>query len=227
MLRKKSQQHRRNAFAELRTVAGISERLCCWPFFCFVMRSLPRFPAVIICRAMRSPRRWYRCSSLSTTAQCRDVCLRLPRKNYRCSVPYSSVFFSRDDLMSSTTLPSDMTAFALLAIRMTFALLDNAPHTRTSPLPAQYTMTMLEDTVPVVRATAVRSLRALLGMVTSFPPSDSSIFLLYIFPALQVGKGKGFGFVSRSGNMHELCIDVFFVFLWGSSLRMERSVLWV
>ncbi|CAM9976609.1 unnamed protein product, partial [Hapterophycus canaliculatus] len=50
---------------------------------------------------------------------------------------------------------------------------------------AQYTMTMLEDAVPVVRATAVRSLRALLGMVTSFPPSDSSIFLLYIFPALQ------------------------------------------
>lgn len=38
----------------------------------------------------------------------------------------------------------------------------------------------------VVRATAVRSLRALLGMVTSFPPSDSNIFLLYIFPALQV-----------------------------------------
>lgn len=50
----------------------------------------------------------------------------------------------------------------------------------------QYTMTMLEDPVPVVRATAVRSLRALLGMVTSFPPSDSNIFLLYIFPALQV-----------------------------------------
>eukprot|EP00903_Cladosiphon_okamuranus_P008555 g8210.t1 len=48
-----------------------------------------------------------------------------------------------------------------------------------------YTMTMLEDSVPVVRATAVRSLRALLGMVTSFPPSDSNIFLLYIFPALQ------------------------------------------
>lgn len=47
-------------------------------------------------------------------------------------------------------------------------------------------MTMLEDPVPVVRATAVRSLRALLGMVTSFPPSDSNIFLLYIFPALQV-----------------------------------------
>ncbi|CAM9232680.1 unnamed protein product [Pylaiella littoralis] len=46
-------------------------------------------------------------------------------------------------------------------------------------------MTMLEDPVPVVRATAVRSLRALLGMVTSFPPSDSNIFLLYIFPALQ------------------------------------------
>lgn len=45
---------------------------------------------------------------------------------------------------------------------------------------------MLEDPVPVVRATAVRSLRALLGMVTSFPPSDSNIFLLYIFPALQV-----------------------------------------
>lgn len=50
----------------------------------------------------------------------------------------------------------------------------------------QYTMTMLDDTAPVVRATAVRSLRALLGMVTSFPPSDSNIFLLYIFPALQV-----------------------------------------
>lgn len=47
-------------------------------------------------------------------------------------------------------------------------------------------MTMLEDPVPVVRATAVRSLRALLGMVTFFPPSDSNIFLLYIFPALQV-----------------------------------------
>lgn len=53
-------------------------------------------------------------------------------------------------------------------------------------MPVQYTMTMLEDPVPVVRATAVRSLRALLGMVTSFPPSDSNIFLLYIFPALQV-----------------------------------------
>lgn len=71
----------------------------------------------------------------------------------------------------------------------------------------QYTMTMLEDPVPVVRATAVRSLRALLGMVTSFPPSDSNIFLLYIFPALQVrpralpllacdrtAELKGFGF---------------------------------
>lgn len=38
----------------------------------------------------------------------------------------------------------------------------------------------------VVRATAVRALRALLGMVTSFPPGDSNIFLLYVFPALQV-----------------------------------------
>ena len=47
-------------------------------------------------------------------------------------------------------------------------------------------MTMLEDPAAVVRATAVRSLRALLGMVTSFPPSDSNIFSLYIFPALQV-----------------------------------------
>lgn len=63
-------------------------------------------------------------------------------------------------------------------------------------------MTMLEDTVPVVRATAVRALRALLGMVTYFPPSDSSIFLLYIFPALQVRGGEWL--VLRSGFVLEL-----------------------
>ncbi|CAN0372925.1 unnamed protein product, partial [Discosporangium mesarthrocarpum] len=49
-----------------------------------------------------------------------------------------------------------------------------------------YTLTLLDDAVPTVRATALRSLRALLSMVTSFPPSDSNIFTLYIFPALQV-----------------------------------------
>jgi hypothetical protein len=49
-----------------------------------------------------------------------------------------------------------------------------------------YVLSLLEDAVPIVRATAVRVLCALLSMVTALPPSDANIFTLYIFPALQV-----------------------------------------
>ncbi|CAM9918451.1 unnamed protein product, partial [Phaeothamnion confervicola] len=48
-----------------------------------------------------------------------------------------------------------------------------------------YVVSMLDDPVAAVRATATRCLRALLEAVTVFPPSDADVFPLYVFPALQ------------------------------------------
>ena len=45
-------------------------------------------------------------------------------------------------------------------------------------------VTLLDDAVPVVRAAAVRCLRALLAPVQSMSALESNIFPLYIFPAL-------------------------------------------
>ncbi|CAM9853090.1 unnamed protein product, partial [Chrysoparadoxa australica] len=45
-------------------------------------------------------------------------------------------------------------------------------------------VSLLDDAVPVVRTSAVRTLRELMEMVTAFPPSEANIFGLYLFPAL-------------------------------------------
>lgn len=47
-----------------------------------------------------------------------------------------------------------------------------------------FIMTFLEDPIASIRATAVRTVKALLGIVHSFTSLESNLFQFYIFPAL-------------------------------------------
>jgi len=83
--------------------------------------------------------------------------------------------------MRHVRFPSTKLLALVLLVRLSQHLDDEAKLQRLVP----YVVTMLEDPVAPVQASAVRALRSILYTVYNFPPSEAKLFPKYLFPAFQ------------------------------------------